>query len=100
MATGGAWASETFDNGRDFHHPAPAAGAAATPPAMYNAPAAGKGGSSLFGVIAFCLRIAQIVLTLIAFSVMAANKETLTEIYDTGSYESSQIKFSSVKSFT
>jgi hypothetical protein len=40
------------------------------------------------------------VLTLIAFSVMAANKETLTEIYDTGSYESSQIKFSSVKSFT
>ncbi|KAG0603881.1 hypothetical protein M758_10G127600 [Ceratodon purpureus] len=106
MATGGAWESETFDNGRDFHHSteAPPTGFA-TPPAMYKPSPVGKD-SSAFGVIALSLRIAQIAFTLIAFSVMAANNVTIYNAYTTSDdtdttsgYYEENIKFSRVKSF-
>ncbi|KAG0583119.1 hypothetical protein KC19_3G111400 [Ceratodon purpureus] len=113
MATGGAWQSETFDNGRDFqkargepHYAkqAPPMGFD-TPPAMYNeSPVGMSKDSSAFGVIALSLRVLQIVFTLIAFSVMAANKQTIyssyySYYYDDSYYTTSTIKFSSVRSF-
>lgn len=104
MATGGAWQSETFDNGRNFEKErapqAPPVGAA-TPPAMYN-PVGTRKDPSAYGVIAVCLRIAQIVFTLIAFSIMAADKETIYQAYYNDyytTYYSDTVKFSAVKSF-
>lgn len=104
MATGGAWQSETFDNGRNFEKErapqAPPVGAA-TPPAMYN-PVGTRKDPSAYGVIAVCLRIAQIVFTLIAFSIMAADKETIYQSYYNFYYTTyyyDTVKFSAVKSF-
>ncbi|KAG0559838.1 hypothetical protein M758_10G127500 [Ceratodon purpureus] len=108
MATGGAWASETFDNGRDFQKTpnhatqAPPMQGAGTPPAMYNpSPVGMSKDSSSFGVIALFLRIAQIVFTLLAFAIMAANKETIYSSYYSYYYYtvSTTYKFSEVKAF-
>ena len=103
MATGaGAWNSETFDNGRsDFQKPernqTTNMEGSAVPP-MYNSPAGTRRESKMWGVVALCLRLAQIVFTLIAFAVMAANKETIYGTYL--DYEVSEtVKFSAVKAF-
>jgi hypothetical protein len=111
MATGGAWQSETFETGRDVEKgrgptqaPPMQQGSGATPPAMYSpSPIMGmRKESGTVGVLAFCLRIGQIVFTLIAFSGMAATKQTIySSYYDYyyTTYSTSSIKFSSVKAF-
>lgn len=77
--------------------------AGTTPPAIYNPPpsAVGKDSRAL-GIVVLSLRSALVLFTLIAFSVMAANKATIygayTSYYYT-SYYSSTIKFSAVKAF-
>lgn len=107
MATGGgAWASETFDNGRsDFQKPErnqATMEASGTPPSIYNPPAGKSRESNMWGVLALGLRLAQIVFTLTAFAVMAADNETTEgteqvfgELYNV----SDTVKFSAVKAF-
>lgn len=80
MDSSGAWKTEEFDNGRNFQ-PRYAAAAAATggvTPPMYNPPVTKAGGGKGISTVSVSLRIAQIVFTLISFSLMGANKQTAT----------------------
>jgi len=78
---GGAWQTEEFDNGRGFQHPQPApvqsppAANGGTTPARYNTskPLASLDSACMtFSYLG--LRVAQIVFTLIGFSIVASNK--------------------------
>lgn len=74
---------------------------AGTQPAIYNPPPVGTESRAL-GTLVFSLRCALALLSLIAFSVMAANKETIYGyyygVYSTY-YSSSTVNFSTVEAY-
>jgi hypothetical protein len=97
MDSSGAWKTEEFDNGRNFQprYAATAGAGAATggvTPPMYNPPVTNSGGGKGISTVSVSLRIAQIVFTLISFSLMGANKQTAT-YYDYPYYYTSSVTF-------
>lgn len=95
MDSSGAWKTEEFDNGRNFQPryaaPTAAATGGVTPP-MYNPPVTKLGGGKGISIVSMSLRIAQIVFTLISFSLMGANKQTAT-YYSYPYYYTSSVTF-------
>lgn len=96
MDSSGAWKTEEFEKVGNFQprYAAPTAAAVTggvTPP-MYNPPLSKLGGGQGMGVVSMSLRIAQIVFTLISFSLMGANKQTAT-YYSYPYYYTSSVAF-------
>lgn len=97
MDSSGAWKTEEFDNGRNFQprYAATTTAAAATggvTPPMYNPPVTKLGGGKGMRIVSMSLRIAQVVFTLLSFSLMGANKQTAT-YYSYPDYYTSSVTF-------
>jgi len=85
MAEGGAWRSDVFDNGRDFHHgeKKQASPVPGVPAGMYNpAPSLRDGQDAAYmPIISMALRSATILFSAVAFAVIASNSGDESEVY-------------------